>query len=364
MKKVTFVTNIPSPYRLDFFNQLGLAVDLTVVFEAERNYALNEKWYTGKIKNFKAVFLKQGAINERKINWRVIKYISKEQDVLVFTNYAYFTEMAAILWAKLNRIPYWMELDGALLHEESKVKYWVKSFLIRGAQLYLSSSKNTDQVLLHYGVKKNDIVRYPFTSVTSEQILDHVPTKNEKASLRKELGVTEQRMIVSVGQFIHRKGFDILLYAAEKLPKNVEIYIIGGKPTDIYLKIQEQLGLKQVHFLDFIPTELLSRYYQAADICVFPTREDIWGLVVNEAMANGLPVITTDRCVAGLELVQNGKNGYIVPVDDVNSLVKAIKQFYASDVESMAAEALRTIRGYTIEEMAKEHLRLIDSFNA
>ena len=50
MKKVTFVTNIPSPYRLDFFNQLGLAVDLTVVFEAERNYALNEKWYTGKIK--------------------------------------------------------------------------------------------------------------------------------------------------------------------------------------------------------------------------------------------------------------------------------------------------------------------------
>ena len=87
MKKVTFVTNIPSPYRLEFFDQLGQLVDLTVIFEAERNYALNEKWYTDKIRTFKAIFLKKGAIEERKINWKILKYISRKQDVLIFINY-------------------------------------------------------------------------------------------------------------------------------------------------------------------------------------------------------------------------------------------------------------------------------------
>lgn len=363
MKKVTFVTNIPSPYRLEFFDQLGQLVDLTVIFEAERNYALNEKWYTDKIRTFKAIFLKKGAIEERKINWKILKYISRKQDVLIFTNYSCFTEMAALLWAKLRRIPYWMELDGALLRKEGKVKHWVKSFLIRGAQQYLSSSENTDRVLEHYGVNKNKIQRYPFTSVSECQVLDHVPTKEKKEKLRQQLGMTEGKIIISVGQFIHRKGFDILLHTAAQLPKDIGVYIIGGKPTDDYLQIKKEMNLQRVHFVDFMPTDQLSKYYQAADAFVFPTREDIWGLVVNEAMANGLPVITTERCVAGLELVKNGENGYIVPVDDADALAEAVTKFYAGDMRSMAEEALRAIRGYTIEEMAKKHLRLMNFDN-
>lgn len=336
---------------------------LTVIFEAERNYALNEKWYTDKIRTFKAIFLKKGAIEERKINWKILKYISRKQDVLIFTNYSCFTEMAALLWAKLRRIPYWMELDGALLHKEGKVKHWVKSFLIRGAQQYLSSSENTDRVLEHYGVNKNKIQRYPFTSVSECQVLDHVPTKEEKDNLRQQLGITEGKMIVSVGRFIPVKGFDILMKAAKKLPEDIGIYIIGGKPDETYLKLKQKLEIPQVHFVDFMSNDRLTRYYQAADVFVLMTRGDVWGLVVNEAMANGLPVITTDRCVAGLELVQNGKNGYIVPVDDADALAEAITKFYAGDMRSMAEEALRAIRGYTIEEMAKKHLRLMNFDN-
>ena len=359
MKKVKFITNIPSPYRLIFFNQLGKLVDLTVVFEAERNYSLNKKWYTDNIKDFKAIFLKKGAIEEKKVNWKILKYISRSQDALIFTNYSYFTELVALLWAKFWRIPYWLELDGALLHSESKIKYLIKSFLIQGAQKYLSSSKNTDQVLIHYGVKKDLIERYPFTSISENQIIKHIPTRQEKNVIRKQLGITEKRMIVSVGQFIHRKGFDVLMRTAAHLPKDIGVYIIGGKPTDNYLQLKKKLNLQQVHFVDFLTTEQLSKYYQAADVCAFPTREDIWGLVVNEAMANGLPVITTERCVAGLELIQNGKNGYIVPVDDVDALAEAITKFYAGDMQGMAEEALKAIRGYTIEEMAKKHFEIL-----
>ena len=99
-------------------------------------------------------------------------------------------------------------------------------------------------------------------------------------------------MILAVGQFIHRKGFDVLLQAARTMDKNIGIYIVGGKPTEEYLQIQKENNLTQIHFEGFKTKEELAMYFKAADIFVHPTREDIWGLVINESMAYGLPVVT------------------------------------------------------------------------
>lgn len=57
-------------------------------------------------------------------------------------------------------------------------------------------------------------------------------------------------------------------------------------------------------FVEFKTKEDLIDYYRAADLFVLPTREDIWGLVVNEAMAAGTPVITTTNCGAGMEILK------------------------------------------------------------
>lgn len=88
--------------------------------------------------------------------------------------------------------------------------------------------------------------------------------------------------------------------------------------------MKKKLKLTNVHFIDFMPKKELADYYRAADIFVLPTREDIWGLVINEAMAYGLPVVTTEKCVAGVEMVCEGHNGYIVPVENTDALKKAI----------------------------------------
>ena len=96
---------------------------------------------------------------------------------------------------------------------------------------------------------------------------------------------------------------------------------------------------------------------------VFPTREDIWGLVVNEAMANGLPIITTDKCVAGLELIEDGENGYIVPVENVDMLARKITFLLQNDSlrKIMAQKSLEYIKRYTIENMVVAHLKIIRS---
>ena len=178
---------------------------------------------------------------------------------------------------------------------------------------------------------KKRVYRYPFTSLMNEDILNDIPTIIEKKKIREKLGISESKMIISVGRFIYEKGFDVLLNAAKLIDKDIGIYIIGGNPTPYYISHKEKMKLENVHFIGFKSKEELKKYYMAADLFVLPTREDIWGLVINEAMANGLSVITTDNCIAGLELIENDENGFIVPVEDDRILASRIKQIFESE---------------------------------
>jgi glycosyltransferase involved in cell wall biosynthesis len=98
----------------------------------------------------------------------------------------------------------------------------------------------------------------------------------------------------------------------------------------------------------------------AADLFVLPTRFDIWGLVINEAMACGLPIVTTDQCLAGVELV-NAENGRIVPIDDVGALEAACIEFIDNPTvtERATQSSLETIKDHTIENMAAVHAEIL-----
>lgn len=157
---------------------------------------------------------------------------------------------------------------------------------------------------------------------------------------------------------LHWKGFDILLRVAMHLSDDYDIYIVGDEPTQDYLNIIHDNSIKNVHFVGFKTKEELKFYYMAADVFVLPTREDIWGLVINEAMAFGLPVITTDRCNAGLELIRNGINGYLIMSESEDELRKAIIKA-AKETENLGKNALNIIRSYTIENMVDDHIRIL-----
>ncbi len=170
--------------------------------------------------------------------------------------------------------------------------------------------------------------------------------------------MSESKILLSVGRFIHCKGYDILLEAAKSIPSDIGIYIVGGEPTEEYLKYVNKYGLQNVHFIGFKDKSNLKKWYLASDVFVLPTRGDVWGLVVNEAMANALPIITTDMCGAGLELVENGKNGYIVPSENPSSLSDAVTQIFANEslLSDMKLSCLEKIRNYTVEQMAMSHV--------
>ncbi len=363
--KVLFLTNVPSPYRVDFFNELGKLCDLTVLYELKYATDRNGNWKGNNAENFNEIFLRGKRINyDSALCFSVIKHLrDKSYDIIVVGGYSTPTGMLAIEYLKLKGIKFIISCDGGIIKEDNRLKYAIKKHYMGSATAWLSTGLNTSEYLLNYGARKNKIFTYPFTSLKDEDIIDKILSNDKKQSIRNDLGMKEKYIIISVGQFIHRKGFDILIKSMKELSSNVGVYIVGGEPTDEYKKLKEEYKLDNLHFEGFKTKEELVMYYKAANMFVLPTREDIWGLVINEAMATGLPVITTDKCVAGMELIIEGENGYIVPIDDINKLAVAINKIINNEniMLSMANNNLMKIKDYTISKMAIEHFKIFEN---
>jgi len=364
MKRVLFLTNYASPYRVHFFDELGKYLDVTVLYSdrVEEIRHRNAGWFEEGSGGFHPVQLrKTAAFGDENLCLDVLDWLRKPFDHIVVCGYSSPTAILAMAYLRMKGLPFSMEVDGGLIRQESRVKYAVKKTLVGMAGRWLSTGKCTTDYLVHYGAARARTVCYPFSSLYERDILSDPVPQEEKHRLRRELDISQEHVVLAIGQFIHRKGFDVLLHAAALLPGNTGVYIVGGEATEEYRELRQRLALPNVYFLGFQKKERLSQFYRAADVFVLPTREDIWGLVINEAMAYGLPVVTTDRCVAGLELVEDGVNGYIVPTDDVQALAEKIQCVLRADMGDMGRAALEKIRPYTLENMAKTHAEIFES---
>ncbi|MBE7064296.1 MAG: glycosyltransferase family 4 protein [Ruminococcaceae bacterium] len=366
MRKVLFITNVPVPYRVDFFNEFAKLVDLTVCFERKGASDREESWIKTKGLNFNAIFLRGIKVSSDKAFCPSIHKIIKKgnYDSIIVSGYSSPTAMLAIKYLRKHNISYILSSDGGLIKDNGNgLKHKFKSHFIKGADGYLSTGSETDRYLSHYGADKSKIHHYPFTSLYAKDIFESPATAYEKLTLRRELGMPEHnRIVISVGRFIESKGFDVLIKSAKNLRENTTVYIVGGEPTDEYKKLIEENNVTKVNFVGFKSFAELVKYYRAADVFVLPTRTDVWGLVINEAMACGLPVVTTDKCVAGITLVKDSKNGFIVPIDDVSTLSDKINTLLSmSDDELSKAGnvSIETIKNYTFEKMAEKHAEIV-----
>lgn len=337
---------------------------MTVLFESTHSTERDDLWKQYHFENFQGIIMsgKRTAVDMAFCPEIIGHLRAKKYDEIVITIMASLTSVLAVNWLRLHHIPYIYEGDGGFVHSENRLKYLLKHNVISHAKYCFSTSSAFDEYCKNYGASPEKIYRYPFTSVWKNNLIEKPLSIADKQALRRQLGIREEHMLISVGQMIRRKGFDILLRTAEVLDKSWGIYLVGGQPSEELRDLVEQLSIENVHFVDFMSKEKLWKYYQAADIFVLPTREDPWGLVVNEAMANALPVITTTRCIAGLEMVEDGINGFLYEPEDVDKLKEILREVSndSLNLESMASGALQTAEKYTIEEMVERHCRTME----
>lgn len=370
MKKILFLTNIPAPYTVNFFERLGKKYDLTVLFERKQAKNRKNEWIKYQNDSFKAVYLAGRAFgDDLAFCPEAIKYLKiRSFDLIIVGNYSSPTGILAVCYLKIHRIPYFIHVDGGIIHKDNLLKFKLKKFLLSNASGYMSSGSKTDEYLIYYGAHPNICHHYPFTSIYKKDIVEKMMTREEKKLLRNKLYdrkfTDKEFIVISVGNIVYGKGFDILIKAAKYMLSNVQIYVIGGKETEELKQLIDELEINNIQFLPFMPYERLKRFLECADIFAFPTRSDVWGLVVNEAMAAGIPIITTDKCIAGMELITQYKNGYIMPVDSPKILADYVNKLVSNPdlLSQMSENSRKGILNYTLENMTLEYEKHIENF--
>ena len=371
MKKILFITNVPAPYTVKFFELLSQKVELTVIYERRTASNREAEWFNQYSTNYKEIFLHgipYGA--EASFSFGILTYLNNNYDLIIVGNYASPTGILSIFYMNLFKIPFYIHVDGGIIASKEGVKKYIKSYLMSSAKGFFSPGKVTDRYINYYAGKDKMIKHYNFSSILQKEIhFDIFDNERKKQLLRKleeNIAVKDTDLvIVAIGSIIHRKGFDILLKALTKINKEVQVFIVGGKANEFFMSYMKKYGINNVHFVGFKDQHQVREYLNASDLFVLPTRYDIWGLVVNEALAAGVPVVTSDRCVAGLELVRKDYNGYIFKTEDFEDLASCISLFAEKTVEErkdMSLNALKVASDYTIEKMVSMYFDAIEEY--
>ena len=122
-----------------------------------------------------------------------------------------------------------------------------------------------------------------------------------------------------------------------------------------------------VHFFGFQSRENLPKFYAAADVLVLPSSRETWGIVVNEALSMGLPVIVSDQVGAGSDLVSHGHNGFIFANGDVPGLAACIKDLMSlseAERQAMGDRSLEFIKAWTQRNLAQSLENVLNSISS
>ncbi len=163
--------------------------------------------------------------------------------------------------------------------------------------------------------------------------------------------------ILYVGQLVHRKGVDLLLEAILSLLPSyplLSLTLIGdGNQRAQFSKMASSYA-DRIHFIGVLPSDQILARMKESFVLVLPSRFDGWGVVVNEALSAGVPVIASDACGAA-DLLRDGENGYIFAANDVQSLRTCLESILSLDKKiylKMRENARDTGRNVAAETIA------------
>ena len=191
--------------------------------------------------------------------------------------------------------------------------------------------------------------------------LNQTKAKAQKKNLRIALELPEQYMLAS-GRFVSIKNFKRLLqayrlYRSQSGERSIALVICGdGMVRKELQELAKDIGISSfVYWPGFIQYDRLPDYYALADFFIAPSTVEPWGLVVNEAMTCGLPVIVSKRCGCAYDLVEEGVNGFTVDPYSVEDMAAAMLKMSSgeADLKRMGKESERIIAKWTPETFAK-----------
>lgn len=197
--------------------------------------------------------------------------------------------------------------------------------------------------------------------------LDNVEVVPDPLSfdIDKKSPLTNKR-VIAVGRYVYQKGFDLLLQAWAKVEKqhsDWELAIYGMGDRSPYEQIVDELEIDRTRCHLNGPTDVIKQEYLNSSLFVFSSRFEGFGMVLIEAMASGLPVISFDCPCGPKDIVRHQEDGLLVPSGDVEKLSDAMHQMLSDDVlrQQMASKAIVNVRRFELSEIAERWKDLFET---
>lgn len=174
------------------------------------------------------------------------------------------------------------------------------------------------------------------------------------------------KRVIAVGRYVYQKGFDLLLQAWKKIEQQhpdweLAIYGMGERMPYEQLIDELQIDRNRCHLNGSTPD--IKAEYLNSSLFVFSSRFEGFGMVLIEAMACGLPVVSFDCPCGPKDIVRHNEDGLLVPSDDINALAEAMHQMMSDDNlrQQMARVAIKNVQRYKLNEICQHWQRLFES---
>lgn len=374
-RRLLILTEIISPYRIPLFNALAQhpQVDLHVVFLAETDPSLRQ-WQIPKeeiqfsyevLPSWRKRVGKYNALLNRGVGRALAKAAPQ---VVLCGGYSYIASWRALLWSRAHKVPFllWTESTSQEMRRGHAVVERLKREFLHQCSGFVVPGRSAREYLLAHQVKEHVIFTAP-NAVDNERFARAAAAALQNAAACRSALALPQRYLLFVGRLVREKGVFELLSAYAKLDEStrrqVGLVFVGDGPSRPQL--QEQASLISpgaIRFPGFAQREQLATYYALAEMLVLPTYTDTWGLVVNEAMACGLPVILSRVAGCVADLLREDWNGLLVSPRDVSSLTSAMRSLVNQPElrATMGANSLQLISRYSPNDWSAGIARMVE----
>ena len=293
----------------------------------------------------------------------------KAKELCEKNNYEFINTQFAIptgpLGVKLSRkynLKNILSLHGGDIYDPTKKRSPHNKWYLRRAVRKVLNNSNF--IIAQSSNTKNNARKYYNPNKPIKIIpLPYSPIKFKKAS-RKQLGLKQDnKYLISVGRIVKRKGYDFLIKSLAKLNNNkIHVLIAGDGPEkqNLITLAKELNVLNQVHFLGFISEEKKFQYLDNSDIYVLSSVHEGFGIVLQEAMQVGLPIVATDNG-GQVDFVKGGINGFLIKFGDENGMKKSIEKLINDKTlqSKMSRENKKKVKEFGLGKIAKSYLEVL-----
>ena len=289
-----------------------------------------------------------------------------QADVVVVPGWSDAGALAGLEWCGQRGVPA-VVMSESTAWDERRVgwKEWIKRQLVGLCSAGLAGGTAHADYLAQLGLPREQI--FPGYDAVDNGYFENktAEVRSQKSEVRSRHGLPEKFFLASA-RFIEKKNLARLIEAYACYRKNAEsgnqkietwqLVLLGDGPLRESLNLQlATLSLQPfVHLSGFKQYPELPAYYGLASAFIHASTTEQWGLVVNEAMASGLPVLVSDRCGCAADLVQPGVNGFTFDPYDIEALAQRMLQVSAGDfpLATFGAASKRIIAGWGPERFA------------